>query len=816
MTEWRELPRDPQDAVTLENDVLGARLWGPPEQPTLSLGKSDLWDRRWMGAEQAPVPLARIRELARSGRLKEIARSTNDTIYSQAYRYDFPCPKPGAQLILGLPFGELAEVAEAAEGGWWLRVEGREKRLEVRVWIPLERVVVVVELVPHGVMAEDFWVRVCRHSDTILPGQPVDPTLGGQTPPGDFQPMASPRPCVHQAALHGSPGSVDVDAFGISQDFPGEGTFPDGFRAVVLAAATGTPSEVVEREGEVGLGTALWAPEEGRLSHGVVKRYSPINEAAGAAATATFGSGSIPAALMATVQTTQDGGAPANQAATVLGEALALGVDGLHREEDAAQKRARRPHRARARVSSGRRAEDVAPGAGQGQQPDDTPPAADEQTAGDGKPAEASRPADTVLEAPELIVPSLRQSGGYYGDVPLCSVGSTRLWFQDAALWHNDFHLNEIRAEPALTLGRFEEVRAYADMIHTLLPQARENARDAYGLPGAMYPLVHFPLRCRGVARVNITWELDLGLNGLAAKPLWLYYRYTGDRDFLGEVAYPVMAEGARFCAAYLSEGDDGCLHLEPTVSPEHWGITPNFERNRDCTSALTLTRYLLRSAARAARLLGRDADESATWEAKADRLAPYPTWQSPSGSVWVDVAGAPPIEYNIPVPLSPLFWGDDVGLDSGAQVLELALRTLEQIQVWQPHSFYLDRHVRPRLGLPPSGPPVGPENLLLSYQSIRLFPAVPPEAEIEMEDFRAEGSFRVSALHAAGQVDDVRLHSELGEPCRLALPWAGRGVEVRAGARGAIVGGAGAGETHVAFATEAGQTYQVQPVAAN
>jgi len=816
MTEWRELPRDPQDAVTLENDVLGARLWGPPEQPTLSLGKSDLWDRRWMGAEQAPVPLARICELARSGRLEEIVRSTNDTIYSQAYRYDFPCPKPGAQLILGLPFGERAEVAEAAAGGWRLRVEGEGKRLEVRVWIPLKRVVVVAELLSQGATAADLWVRVCRHTDTILPGQPADPTLGGQVPPGDFDPMVPPMTCVHRAAPTGGPGSGEVDAFGISQDFPGEGTFPEGFRAVVLATATGAPTQVEEREGEVGLGTALWAPEEGRLSHGVVKRYSPINESPGAASTASFGWGPVPAALVATVQTTQDGVVPEETARRVLAEALELGVEGLHREEEAAQAQARRPHRARAQASSGRRIDDVAPGAGQGQQPADTPPTVDEQPAGDGKPAEASRPADTVLEAPELIVPSLRQSGGYYGDVPLCSVGSTRLWFQDAALWHNDFHLNEIRAEPVLTLGRFEEVRAYADMIRTLLPRARENARDAYGLPGAMYPLVHFPLRCRGVARVNITWELDLGLNGLAAKPLWLYYRYTGDRDFLGEAAYPVMAEGARFCAAYMSEGDDGCLHLEPTVSPEHWGITPNFERNRDCTSALTLTRYLLRSAARAARLLGRDADEAAMWEAKADRLAPYPTWQTPSGSVWVDVAGAPPIEYNIPVPLSPLFWGDDVGLDSGAEALELARRTLEQIQVWQPHSFYLDRHVRPRLGLPPSSPPVGPENLLLSYQSIRLFPAVPPEAEIEMEDFRAEGGFRVSARYGAGRVDDVRLHSELGEMCWLALPWAGRGVEVRAGARRALVGGADAGETHVAFATEAGKTYRVQPVTAN
>jgi len=570
---------------------------------------------------------------------------------------------------------------------------------------------------------------------------------------------------------------------------------------------------VEEREGEVGLGTALWAPEEGRLSHGVVKRYRPINDAAGAASTARFGAGPVPTALMATVQTTQDGKMPEETARRVLAEALELGVDGLHLEEEVALEQARRPHPSRARVRAGRQGPAGEGCPGQDQQVAGGSATAGEQPAGDGGSAEESRPADTVLEAPPLIVPSLRQPGGYYGDVPLCSVGSTKLWFQDAALWHNDFHLNEIRAEPSLTLGRFEEVRAYADMIHTLLPQARENARDAYGLPGAMYPLVHFPLRCRGVARANITWELDLGLNGLAAKPLWLYYRYTGDRAFLADLAYPVLADGARFCAAYLSEGEDGRLHIEPTVSPEHWGITPHFERNRDCTSALTLTRYLLRAAARAARILERDGEEAASWEAKAGRLAPYPTWESPAGPVWVDVAGAPPIEYNIPVPLSPLFWGDDVGLDSDPQVLDLARRTLEQIQVWEPHSFYLDRHVRPRLGLFPSSAAVGPENLVLSYQSIRLFPAVPPDAEIEMEDFRVEGGFRVSARRCGGQIADVRLHSELGESCRLAHPWPGRGLEVRAEPGGDAVGAVGAGETHVAFPSEAGRSYAVRPV---
>ena len=756
-TGWRDLPADPHDAVTLENDVLGARLWGPAMQPTLSLGKSDIWDRRWFGSQQPPVTLARIRECAATGRLAEIARTTNDTIYSPAYRCEFPCPKPGAQFIIGAPFATRSRIAPAAANGWWLRAETPGKRLDLHLWIPLSCVLVVLEFFADGLQPDDLWLRLYRHCDTVLPGEPVNPTLGSEPAPGDFEPLPPPR-CLDRRGM-----------WGIRQDFPADPTFPHGFEVAALAGATIPDPAIENREDEVGLGTRLWAPEEGRLAHGTIKRYAPINQAAGAAATARFSSLPASFAVLATLQTTQDGSRPEEAAGQLIDEALAAGAKQLRQEDEQVMQRAQRPNPARARIG-----------------------------------------ADQALAVPELIAPRLRQPGGYYGDVPLCSVGSTKLWFQDTALWHNDFHLNEIRAEPLLALGRFEEVWVYADMIRTLLPQARENAREVYGLPGAMYPLVHFPLRCSGVAHVNITWEQDLGLNGLVAKPLWLYYRYTGDRAFLEELAYPVLGDGARFCAAYLQEGDDGRLHIEPTVSPEHWGLTPGFERNRNCTSALTLTRYLLKAAAEAARTLDRDIDEASAWEEKAGRLAPYPTCATPAGPVWVDVAGAPPIEYNIPVPLSPVFWGDDVGLDSDSQMLGLARRTLEQIQVWEPHRPYLNSCVRPRLGLHIPGAPIGPENLLLSYQSIRLFPAVPDE-EITMENFAAEGGFRVSAQRTGGEISPVRLHSVLGNTCRLANPWPGRTIEARREQDSARIAEAAPADPHLVFPTAAGSTYEVR-----
>jgi len=748
------LPPDPYEALRLENDILGVRLWGPATQPTLSLGRSDIWDRRWFGERQPLITLARIRELAMKGQLSEVARNPNLTIYSLYNQYDFPCPKPGAQLILGTPFGLTAQAVKNEDHSVSLAVQGKADKLKARIWVTALRPLVVVEMEEGNFPATNLWVRLYRHWDTILPGQPVDPTLGGGKSGTNFERMPPPRALQAESL------------WAVQQDFPAELTFPDGFRVIAAATSLGATAACELQQDGQGLGTPLWAEKEGRLDHGVIKRYTPINQAPGAAATAKFAQLPKSFAIVVALVTSQDDPDPLGFASRMLREARVLGIDGLRREQAEALRKARRT-----------------------------------------EPAKATVDGVVRVAAPNIVWPSLRKADGYYSDVPLCTVGDTKFWFQDAGMWHNDFHLNEIRAEGLLTLGQFEEVLSYCRMIRTLLPQAQDNARDVYGLPGAMYPLVSFPLRCRGVPHTNLTWEQDAGLNGLVSKPLWLYYRYTGDKHFLREIAYPVLKECSRFLRAYLEPGADGLLHLIPTVSPEHWGLTTRFERNRDCTSALTLTRYLLQSASTAASILGVDGSDAADWRATADRLVSYPVSQTTNGPVWVDVADAPPIEYNVPVPLSPIFWGDHVGLDSPPELLALAKRTLEQIRVWEPHRGYLDSCVRPRLGQLRKDAPLGPENFLLSYQSIHLFPAVPSDADVTISNFVAQGGFLVTARCRKGEIEDVKIRSMAGETCRIAHPWPGRQVEVTETGTSKVITATRTDRT-IVFPTQPGLTY--------
>jgi hypothetical protein len=294
-----------------------------------------------------------------------------------------------------------------------------------------------------------------------------------------------------------------------------------------------------------------------------------------------------------------------------------------------------------------------------------------------------------------------------------------------------------------------------------------------------MYPLVHYPLKAETVIHTHMTWEQSVEITALLARPFWLRYRYTGDRDFLRDRAWPVLREGARFYADYLKLEEDGFYHVFPTVSPEHRGITANLEFNKDSQSGITLIRYHLRAAAEAAGLLGENGEEAARWRAIAEKMPPYPSIDTPDGPVFTDVAGAPPMEFNIAVPLTSVFWGDDIGLDSPPGQIELAKRTLATINVWQPHQGYLTT-VRRRLGIYKPEDGLSIDNVLQSHTGvIRVFPTVPDDFEGGFENLGAQGAFVVSATRTKAGVERVTVQSLVGNTCRLANPWPGKDVKV-------------------------------------
>jgi hypothetical protein len=210
-------------------------------------------------------------------------------------------------------------------------------------------------------------------------------------------------------------------------------------------------------------------------------------------------------------------------------------------------------------------------------------------------------------------------------------------------------------------------------------------------MDGAFYPHVLYayepldPATVKspvGRQYIHHVWGFTLGVSGFSVQPLWWRYKYQPDRDFLERTAYPAVRDVAIFYADFIDqcERKGGRVVLAPSISPEHWGWTEGFKRNRDCTFDIAMARYTLNAAIEGAVILGRDR-ELANRFRRAEALLPdYPT-TSDETPVVVDVAGAPPINYNITVPTTPVFPGDVVTWQSPADQRALFARTIESIQ---------------------------------------------------------------------------------------------------------------------------------------
>ncbi len=745
----------------MQNADLGIILWGPSDRPTLSVGKSDVWDRRLIGNVPVTVqhirdilnppeddPKARLRALAvygckNWGELRQKAR--------QAYnRHDFPCPKPVGQLILGLPFmhegnGGKLNLRKGEDETYSLQAQNGNKELTLKVYVHAVRNLIILDGEAKGLDKGDLWVRVYRHWDTITPGGKMHPTAGDYYSLRDFERMAPP------ASFH------EKESFGICQDFPAEMTFPDGFRCVFSATIQGATVEYRLDDNKLDLGTPMIAEKEGRISHMITKRFTPINKAPGAAATAYLGPLQGTFRIIATVVTTQDDSDPKVAAVHALTAARAVEAPALLKQH-------------------ADRLDDFRT----------------------GKIGTRYKP----------------RPPGYYGDIGLSVVSSTKFCFQDSSPWHGDFHFNNGPQSIPVPRKNYASQEPWFHLIETILPIAKRQARDIYGCSGAAYSICHFPLKAKTFYRC-IPWDDSLEMSGGIMRNVWKRFLYTWDIDYLRKRGYPLMREVARFYADYVTKGEDGLYHVIPTVSSEHWRYTANFKRNKDSNAALSMVKYHLRASSRAAALLGLDEKERSRWVEIADHMAPYPLYETPEGPIFVDVAGAPPIVYNIAANLANVWLGNDVGLDSSPKTLEIARRTYERIKTNKPHGDGYKRQIAPRLGIYYAKRGISRENLLQSHTGvIRVFPAVPEKGHQEFKNYLAEGAFEGSAQRTDGQVAGFTVHSMAGQDCLLANPWKGTRAKVIDASVGKEVKTKEwqkYGNDYLSFRTTPGRTYRIE-----
>jgi hypothetical protein len=266
-------------------------------------------------------------------------------------------------------------------------------------------------------------------------------------------------------------------------------------------------------------------------------------------------------------------------------------------------------------------------------------------------------------------------------------------------------------------------------------------------------------------------------------------------------------------------------------VPPELYALRPGFKYNYDCTVDLTLTKFVFKAFAEAARVLNLEKEEKQLLTDIKNILAHFPEYPTALSQKYGKVLVSVPEEhdqvvYNVPNALITVFPGEDHGLHSDPATMELLKNTFRNQQNEGGNDLVFLNLQAARIGmldverfkrqvnysLLPNGvasdrvmqvlgrysdegwynwmdrlgiwfenfglPVVVNECLMQSYSgTIRFFPNWPMERDAEFQNLRAVGAFLVSASLKGGKVEEIEILSEAGGPLKVILPWAKGGT---------------------------------------
>ncbi|MEG1103252.1 MAG: glycoside hydrolase N-terminal domain-containing protein [Oscillospiraceae bacterium] len=193
----------------------------------------------------------------------------------------------------------------------------------------------------------------------------------------------------------------------------------------------------------------------------------------------------------------------------------------------------------------------------------------------------------------------------------------------DGALppWKGDYHhdLNtQMSYYSYLKANHISEGESFIDYLWSMVGCARSFAKSFYDAKGICMPstmsLDGAPLGGWGMYSLSPTNQLWL------CQAFERHYRFTGDKAFLREKAYPYLSQTAEFILSILEE-KDGFLYLPISSSPEIHDdliesfVTPN--SNYD----LSMMRYLFTALIKLSKEI--NSSDEAKWQAVLSKLPP-------------------------------------------------------------------------------------------------------------------------------------------------------------------------------------------------
>jgi alpha-L-fucosidase 2 len=396
--------------------------------------------------------------------------------------------------------------------------------------------------------------------------------------------------------------------------------------------------------------------------------------------------------------------------------------------------------------------------------------------------------------------------------------------------WKGDYHhdLNtQLSYWPCYSGNHLEAGLGYLDWLWQTRAAGFDWTRRFFRLPG-----------------LNIPMTADLNGNQIGgwrqythsattaawlAHHFYLHWKFSADRDFLRERAYPYLREAAVFIEAFTSARSPDGLRTHPLSSspeindnrPEAWfAVTTNYD--------LALERWLMGAAAELAAELGL-ADETQRWRQVLSELPEFGL--GTRGELLV--APGYPLKgshrhFSHLMAIHPLGLIDWAGGSTAQHIITASLQELERLGTdwWTGYSFawLANLAARARDGEKAAkaleiyatafclrnsfhcnGDQSGKgysrftyrpftlegnfaaaaaiqEMLLQSHSgSLVVFPAIPSTwLNVEFASLRAQGAFLVSARRRGGVTEQVEIVSEKGGLCRLTSPFTGEDLALR------------------------------------
>jgi len=189
----------------------------------------------------------------------------------------------------------------------------------------------------------------------------------------------------------------------------------------------------------------------------------------------------------------------------------------------------------------------------------------------------------------------------------------------------------------------------------------------------------------RATAPVDGPWGIWPMGEAWLANQMWDHYRFSGDRDFLMQQAYPAMKEAAAFVLGSLVEAPAGTpfagrLVTNPSTSPENAYLLDG--KRASLTYAATMDLELIRELFDNCKVAGQTLGIDAAFRAKLDetekRLPPLQIGKSGALQEWIQDYPETEPKHRHVSHLYALYPGHGIGLQTTPDFAAAAQKTLE------------------------------------------------------------------------------------------------------------------------------------------